>query len=125
MSSNCASTPRNEFASIVRACACLSAGKDVDHAIDRLARIVRVQRSENQQAGLRRGQRERDGFQIAHLADEHDVGIFAQRRFQSDRETIRNRSGTSRCVMTLRLLSCTNSIGSSIVTMWREKFSLM
>ena len=33
--------------------------------------------------------------------------------------------GTSRCVITLRLFSCTNSIGSSIVTMCREKFSLM
>ena len=44
-----------------------------------------------------------------------------KRRFQSDRE--RSESlGTSRCVMMLRLLSCTNSIGSSIVTMCRAKF---
>jgi len=34
-------------------------------------------------------------------------------------------TGTSRCVMMLRLLACTNSIGSSIVTMCRGKFSLM
>ena len=33
--------------------------------------------------GFGRGQRKRDGFEIAHFADEHDVGIFAQRRFQS------------------------------------------
>ena len=33
--------------------------------------------------------------------------------------------GTSRCVMMLRLLSCTNSIGSSIVITCLEKFSLM
>ena len=67
-------------------------GKDVDHAIDRLARVVRVQRSEDEQAGLRGGERERDRFQIAHFADEHDVGVFAQRGFKRDRETSRNRS---------------------------------
>ena len=33
--------------------------------------------------------------------------------------------GTSRCVMMLRLFLCTNSIGSSTVTMCRGKLTLM
>ncbi len=57
-------------------------GKDVDHTVDGLARVVRVQRSEDEQTGFRRGQRERDRLEVAHFADQHDVGVFAQRGFQ-------------------------------------------
>ena len=80
-----------------------------------------MQCAEDEQARLRRGQRERDRFEVAHFADQHDVGVFAQRGFQAAPERWRNASGTSRCVMMLRLLLCTNSIGSSIVTMCREE----
>ena len=41
-----------------------------------------MQRSKNQVAGLSRGDRQRDRFQVAHLADHDDVGVFAQRRAQ-------------------------------------------
>ena len=59
-------------------------GKDVDHAVDGFARVVRVQRSEDEQAGLGRGERERDGLEVAHFADQHDVAIFAQGGLQAD-----------------------------------------
>ena len=33
-------------------------------------------------AGFRGGERQANGFQVAHFADQHHVGIFAQRRAQ-------------------------------------------
>ena len=60
--------------------------KDIDHAVDSLARVVGVQGSENEQARLRGGQGERDCLQIAHLPDQHDVRVFAQSRLQTCRE---------------------------------------
>ena len=37
-----------------------------------------MQRAERQVAGLGDGERGRDGLEVAHLADEHDVGVLAQ-----------------------------------------------
>ena len=54
----------------------------VDDAVDRRRRGRRVQRAEHQVAGLRRLDRDGDGLQVAQLADQHDVGILAQRRAQ-------------------------------------------
>ncbi len=42
-----------------------------------------MQRAEDEHAGFRRGQGQRDGFQVAHFTDEHDVGIFAHGIFQA------------------------------------------
>ena len=53
-------------------------GKRVHHAIDRLARVVRVQRPEHQQTCLRGRKCERDRFQVPHFSDEHDVRILTQ-----------------------------------------------
>ncbi len=64
-------------------------GEDVDHAVDRLARVVGVQRAEDEQPRLGGGERELDGFQVAHFADEHDVGILAQGGLQARRESSR------------------------------------
>ena len=80
--------PRSEAESMVRTCGCWSAGEDVDHAVDRLARVVGVQRAEDEHAGFRRGERQRDGFQVAHFADEHDVGILAHGGLQARRGTL-------------------------------------
>ncbi len=41
-----------------------------------------MQRAEHQVAGLGRGQRQADGLQVAHFADQHHVRVFAQRRPQ-------------------------------------------
>jgi hypothetical protein len=38
-----------------------------------------MQRAEDQVAGLGGGESERDGLEVAHLADQDDVGILAQR----------------------------------------------
>ena len=56
--------------------------EDVDDAVDGLGRARGVQRAEHQVAGLGGGQRQRDGLQVAHFADQDDVGILAQRAAQ-------------------------------------------
>jgi hypothetical protein len=56
--------------------------EDVDDAVDGLGRGDRVQGAEHQVAGLGRGQGQADGLQVAHLADQDDVGILAQGRAQ-------------------------------------------
>ena len=60
----------------------LVGGKDVDDPVDRLRRRVGMQRGERQVARLGDLQRGFDRLEIAHLADEHDVRILAQRRPQ-------------------------------------------
>ena len=50
----------------------------VDDAVDGLGRGVGVQGAEGQVARLRDAQRRLDRLQVAHLADEHDVGVLAQ-----------------------------------------------
>ena len=40
--------------------------------------LLGVQRGEHQVAGLGRGERERDGLEVAQLADGDDVGVLAQ-----------------------------------------------
>jgi hypothetical protein len=67
----------------------LAGRKDVDDAVDRLRRRVGVQRSERQVAGLGDLQRGFDGFEVAHFADEHDVGVLAERRAQRVAEALR------------------------------------
>ena len=42
----------------------------------------RVQRAEHQVAGLGGLDGDRDRLEVAHLADQHDVGVLAQRRAQ-------------------------------------------
>ena len=61
----------------------------VDDAVDRLRRRVGVQRPERQVARLGDAQRRLDRLEVAHLADQHDVGILAQRRAQRAREALR------------------------------------
>ena len=60
-----------------------------DDAVDRLGRVERVQRREHQVAGLGRVQRRFDRLEVAHLADQDDVGVLAQRAAQRVRERLR------------------------------------
>ena len=62
--------------------------EDVDDAVDRLRRRVGVQRRERQVAGLGDAQRRLDRLEVAHFADEDDVGVLAQRGAQRHREAV-------------------------------------
>ena len=57
----------------------LLGGQRVNDAVDGLGRARGVQRAEHQMSGLGSRHRHRDGFRIAHFADENDVGILAHR----------------------------------------------
>ena len=63
--------------------------EDVGDAVERLRRVVRVQGREHEVAGLGERERELDRLRVAHLTDEDDVGVFAQRRPQRPRERLR------------------------------------
>src|SRR5947207_10102843 len=54
---------------------------------DRARRVVRVQRGKNQMAGQRRLHGNLGGLLIANFADENHIGIVAQNRAQSARES--------------------------------------
>ena len=56
----------------------LVAREHVHHAVDRLEGGVGVQGGEDQVAGLGDGERRLDRLQVAHFADEDDVGVLAQ-----------------------------------------------
>jgi hypothetical protein len=57
------------------------------------------------------------GLEVAHLAHEHHVGVFAQGGAQGVAEKPSVCTRTSRWLMRQRLLGCTNSMGSSMVMM--------
>ncbi len=69
----------------------LRRGEHVDDPVDRLRRGARVQRREHEVAGLRRGEREADRLEVAHLADQDVVGVLAQRAAERVRERQRVR----------------------------------
>ena len=60
----------------------LSGRKNVDDTIDGFGRAGGMQRAEDDVAGFGRGQSELDGFQVAHFADQNDIGVFTQRGAQ-------------------------------------------
>ena len=60
----------------------LSRRKNVDDAVNGLGRGAGVQGAEHEVAGFRRRQRQANGLQIAHLADQDHVRILAQGRAQ-------------------------------------------
>jgi hypothetical protein len=79
---------------------------------------LRVQRAEDQMAGLRGGQRYAGGFHIAHFTDEDHVRILAKNMFERGgkrgRIDRRFRADSPRA----SLFACTNSMGSSSVMIW-------
>jgi hypothetical protein len=56
----------------------LVGGEDVDDPVDRLHRAVRVQGAEGEVARLGDRQRRLDRLEVAHLADQHDVGVLTE-----------------------------------------------
>ena len=63
--------------------------EDGDDAVDRFGGVERVQRREHQMPGFGREQARFDRLEVAHLADEDDVGILPQRAPQRLRERAR------------------------------------
>ena len=57
----------------------LLGGEDVDDAVDRAGRALRVQRPEDEVTGLGGGQRGRDGLEVSHLAEEDHVRVLTER----------------------------------------------
>jgi hypothetical protein len=90
--------------------------KDVDDAVDRRRRALRVQGAEDEVPGLRSGERGGDRLEVAHLADEDHVGVLAERAFNASAKL--DASGPISRWLTMHFLwRCTNSIGSSTVRM--------
>ena len=54
--------------------------EDVHDTVDGLGCGRRVERTEHQVSCFGGGERKADRFQVAHFADQHDVGVFAQCR---------------------------------------------
>ena len=52
--------------------------KDVDYAVDRLDCRIRMQGGKGQMPCLRYGERCLYCFEIAHLADQHDIGVLPE-----------------------------------------------
>ena len=71
--------------------ALLGRREDVDDAVDGLRRVLRVERREDEVAGLGRGQRRADRLHVAHLADEDHVGVLAQGGLERHRERLARR----------------------------------
>src|SRR5271165_2122994 len=62
--------------------------ENVNDTVDGGSRRIGVQSGEGQVAGFRNAQGGFDGFQVAHFADEHHVGVFAQGGAQGVRERV-------------------------------------
>src|SRR3989454_2590906 len=60
----------------------------VDDAVDALHRRIGVQRGERQMPRLGDRQRGGDGLEIAHFADQHDIGVLPQRVFERRGEAV-------------------------------------
>ena len=75
-------TPRSVPASIERTWLCWWGGKKSSIRLIDSARVDRVNRRKHEVAGLGRRDRRRDGFLVAHLADQDHVGVLAQHAAQ-------------------------------------------
>ena len=71
-------TPCSVNDSIVRICCCWCAGNTSTIRLIVCTDVRGVQRGERQVAGLGERQRRLDRLEVAHLADQHDVGVLAQ-----------------------------------------------
>ena len=76
--SRCATTADERARELEADLALALGGEHVDDAVERLRRVVGVQRRQHEVTGLGEGQRDRDALGVTHLTDEHDVGVFTQ-----------------------------------------------
>ena len=70
----------------------LGGREGVDDAVDRLRRALGVKRREDEVPGLGGRQREADRLEVAHLADQDDVGVLPQGRPERGGERLRVRA---------------------------------
>ena len=96
-----------------------------DDAVDGLRRVEGVQRREHEVAGLGGDERRLDRLEVAHFADEDDVGILTQRAAEAVDAYDGVSKPISRCVTTAFTSAWMNSIGSSIVSRCSERVRLM
>ncbi len=61
----------------------------VDHTVDRLGRVLGVERPEDEVTGLGRGERHRDRLEVTHLTDQNDVGVLTKDSAERLREGVR------------------------------------
>ena len=66
-------------------------GEHVDDTVERLRGVVGVQRGEHEVTGLGERQRDRDRVEVAHFAEQDDVGVFTQCAAQAVGEADRRR----------------------------------
>ena len=88
-SSDCEITARSDSDSIERTIGFSPAGNTSMMRSMVLAADDGMQRGEHQVSGFRGGQRQADGFDVAHFADQDVVGVLAQRRTQRLVEAVR------------------------------------
>ena len=121
---SCATTPRREFASMARACPCLSAGKAsiIRSTVFRALFVWRVPMTRRPVSAAVRASEIVSKSRISPMST---ISVSSRSAALRAAGNEIESPGTSRCVMMLRLLLCTNSIGSSIVTTCLEKFWLM
>ena len=62
--------------------------EDVQHAVEGAGGIGGVERADDQVAGLRSGNGELDGLEVAHFADHDDIGVFTERAAQRRAEGV-------------------------------------
>src|SRR5437867_2510274 len=89
----------------------------VDDAVDALHRRIGVQRGEREMPRLGNRQRGGDGLEVAHLADQHDVGVLPQRVLSAAAKLLVS-VPISRWFTMQLWWRWMNSIGSSTVMMW-------
>ena len=94
----------------------LARGEELDHAADRLGRVDRVHRREDEMARLGGLERRLGRLGVAELADQDHVGVLAERAAKRLRERLGVEPDLA-LVDDARRSSWRISIGSSIVTM--------
>ena len=87
--SRCETTARRTLASCCRTCPCWCGGKTAIQPVDRLGGVERVYGRHHEVPGLGRRQAGLDRLEVAHLADQDDVRVLAQRAAECLRERAR------------------------------------
>ena len=119
--SSWATTPRSEFASMARACDWRSAGK-TSTIRSTVLRALFVCSVPNTRRPVSAAVRASETVSRSRISPTSTMSASSRSAALSPAANELEFSGTSRWVIVLCLLSCTNSIGSSIVTTCFAKF---
>ena len=122
--SNWATTPRSEPANIVRACACCSAG-NTSMIRSTVLRALFVCSVPNTSSPVSAAVSAREMVSRSRISPTSTMSVSSRSEARRPSAKVAQLVGTSRWVIMLFLEGWTNSMGSSTVMMWREKFVLM